>query len=201
MRTILWIIALFSCAACRGDDMPARASAAADSGAEAGASSAEAGEAASVDSGSQPRAGGIGIQFDPSRVKVSEPVGAMQVTAIDVRRAASMPDSPYVGTVRFRGEVELEGALMHFPGQGEKNVCFEADPETAGRLPRMRGDARRPWFCFENYAYAAERTAQMSAADHLRVRIDNFAINYAFSDVFNTARLLKVEQAGGGHAH
>jgi hypothetical protein len=63
-------------------------------------------------------------------------------------------DSTYVGVAIFRGQIELSGRTMRHFEPDAQDICFEADSVSAARLPRWRGDERRPWFCFTNEADA-----------------------------------------------
>src|SRR3712207_7969887 len=61
-------------------------------------------------------------------------------------------------------------------------VCFEADAESAARLPRWGGDDRRPWFCFENQAQARRALGPPSDGVKATVVIDRFVIHRGLSD-------------------
>jgi hypothetical protein len=109
----------------------------------------------------------------------------------EVRRAA---DGEWVGTVRFAGTVVVRGQTVAHPDYPEvAEPCFAADPESAARLPRWAGDARRAWFCFANPTVALARLGRPSAPRAAVLTLTDFTIHYARSDVVNSARLVEAD--------
>jgi hypothetical protein len=108
------------------------------------------------------------------------------VDSIAAQRAI---DSSWVGTARFGGEINLDGALTRHPDSDVRDVCFEADSASAARMPRWAGDERRAWFCFSN----SDEARRLLPADtgHARIVVDRFTINRNLSDAVNSARLLR----------
>ena len=145
-------------------------------------------------SASEP-AGRPGIRFDPSMLRTGDRVGTL--VADSVVAGLTPVDSTYVGTARFRGEIELTGAtLRHFESDVQA-ICFEADSASAARLPRWRGDERRPWFCFENEAEARRALGPPSTGVRATIVIDRFTIHRGLSDEVNAARLVRVGPTRG----
>jgi hypothetical protein len=142
-----------------------------------------------VDSAVDPDSAGaererLGVVFDPFAVRPGDRVAGLEVATTDVRIAL---DSSPVGTIAFRGELELSGRrIPHFDADlASRSVCFEADSVSAMRLPRWRGDRRRPWFCFENPSEAE------SSGEIVRITIDKFTIHRGVSDQVNSARFVR----------
>ena len=129
-----------------------------------------------------------GIRFDPTTIKVGHRVGTMQLDSIQVRTAL---DSTRVGTARFSGAVELNGAKMrHFDSEVDA-LCFEADSASAARLPRWTGDERRSWFCFSNRAAAQRALGPPGDSAAATIVIDRLTIHRGFSDEVNSARFVR----------
>jgi hypothetical protein len=135
-----------------------------------------------------------GIRFDPATVRAGDRVGTLVLDSISARRA--VVDSSYVGSARFRGELELRGATMLHPEPDARAHCFEADPPSAARLPRWAGDERRPWFCFENGSEAARALGPPSEGVEATVVIDRFTIHRGLTDEVNSARLVRRVREG-----
>jgi hypothetical protein len=133
----------------------------------------------------------LGVVFDPLAVSAGDSVGALRVVRVDVRRAVT--DSTPVGTIAFRGEVALTGRrIPHFDADlAATVVCFEADSLSAARLPRWRGDRRRPWFCFDDATVADSLMGPVAASSAaVRIVIDDFTIHRGLTDQVNSARLV-----------
>ena len=147
--------------------------------------------AATVPAGDPQRLTGnrvAGIRFDPATIKVGDTVGTMRLDSIEVRTAH---DSSRVGTARFSGAVELNGARMrHFDSEVEA-LCFEADSASASRLPRWTGDERRSWFCFSNRGAAQRALGPPGDSAAATILIDRLTIHRGFSDEVNSARFVR----------
>ena len=130
-----------------------------------------------------------GIRFDPATLRPGTRVGVLVADSVAARRAAV--DSTYVGTARFRGEIELSGQTMRHPDSDVQVVCFETDSLSAARLPRWQGDERRPWFCFTNEGEARRALGPPIDGVGATVVIDRFTIHRGLSDEVNSARLVR----------
>jgi hypothetical protein len=137
-----------------------------------------------------------GLRFDPSTLRQGEMVGALVADSIDAHLAAV--DSTYVGTARFRGEIELTGSMLQHPDADLRSVstCFEADSSSAERLPRWLGDERRAWFCFSNRNEAARALGPPSDRVPATIVIDEFTIHRGHSDEVNSARFVRFVRRG-----
>ena len=136
--------------------------------------------------GTPPRA--PGVPFDPEALKPGDRVGTLVVDSRDVRLAL---DSIWVGTVRFRGELTLDGRTMRHPDSDVVAHCFEADSVSAAGIPRWAGDQRRPWFCFSNPDAAAGTLGPASEGGTATIVIDEFTIHRGLSDEVNSARFVR----------
>ena len=128
--------------------------------------------------------------LDPAVARAGDSVGTLVLDSIAPRRAY---DSTWVGTSRFRGEIELAGRTMLHPDFPDvRSICFEADSSSARRLPRWTGDARRAWFCLSNEEAAARSLAAAGEVREATIVIDEFTIHRGMSDEVNEARLVRV---------
>jgi hypothetical protein len=134
-------------------------------------------------------------RFDPARIAVGDRVAGLEVVAVDVQ--PSQVDGAYVGSVGFSGEVTVGGryyALHDDPSPS--TLCFDVDAESAPRIPRMRHDNRKVWFCFENQAEAARLLGPPGGAGTATVTIRDYRTVHEFTDAFDTATLVAAEDAG-----
>lgn len=133
----------------------------------------------------------VGVVFDPSRVKPGDSIAGLVVERIDA--SPTVVDSTLVGSIAFRGEIELAGHTVRHPEADATNeVCFEADSASAARLPRWAGDRRRAWFCFSNATAAARALGPARSERRARVVIRDFVINRGLSDQVNSARFVRM---------
>ena len=131
-----------------------------------------------------------GVRFDPARIAVGDRIAGVVVDSLAVRQAF---DSTLVGVARFRGEIALTGrTLRHHDHPEVRAVCFEADSASGERLPRWRGDERRPWFCFDDLPRAERLLAPPGVERDASIVVDRFTINAGKSDEVNSARLVVV---------
>lgn len=126
--------------------------------------------------------------FDPATARVGDTVVGLVLEEIRPERAST---GEWVGSARFRGSVPVTGRRFPHPdGSDYPYPCFEVDSSTALRLPRWKGDERRPWFCFENGAEAS--TALGTAGRVYSILIEHFSIHRNLSDAVNTARFVRL---------
>lgn len=132
-----------------------------------------------------------GIRFDPAALRPGTRVGDFVAESVSVSRA--VVDSTFVGTARFRGQIQLTGWTLLHPDPDMKTVasCFEADSVSASRLPRWSGDERRPWFCFANATDATRALGPPSEGVPATIVIESFTIHRGLSDQVNSARFLR----------
>lgn len=130
-----------------------------------------------------------GANFDPRRIAGGDSVGSLVVSRLEVEETH---DSIAVGIASFTGKLHLTGQIMAHPDSEAKELCFEADPATSTRLPRWKGDSRRPWFCFTNREQASQLLSPLVAGRMYKVVIEDFTIHRGLSDQVNSARLTEV---------
>ena len=131
--------------------------------------------------------------FDPASVQVGDTVASLVIEEIRPERAST---GEWVGSARFRGGLTLDGRTFAHPdGADYPYPCFEADSTSALRLPRWKGDERRPWFCFENGADASAAMGT-AAGRAYSIGIERFTIHRNLSDAVNSARFVGIRGAG-----
>lgn len=132
------------------------------------------------------------LSFDPANLRRGAEVGALRVDSTDVVWSEELGE--WVGSVRFTGEVRLRGtAVPNFADPEQRGTCFEADSASGRRLPRWPGDARRPWFCFEDGRAAAELLGGPDSTRRRTIVIDRFTTVRAYTDAVNSARLVSAD--------
>ena len=137
-------------------------------------------------------------RFDPSRLRPGDRFMGLEVVSRDV--SPYLEDTSFVGVVRFRGEVALQGTLRPHPEQqagAQPFPCFYPDSLSALRLPRFPKDARIVWFCFTNQADAERIIGDVTIPREASVIIDDHQTVRMFTDAYDTARLVRVSQAMG----
>jgi hypothetical protein len=131
------------------------------------------------------------VDFDAQRIKVGDKVG--QLTVADVQLQPAGIEPKMAGHVRFTGEVELSGSYRaHFDYPEVKVPCFWVNVQSWNKLPRAIGDSRILWFCFENEAEAIKLLGELGTQSAATIIIDNYTTHLTGSDVWNTARLVRV---------
>ena len=137
----------------------------------------------------------VGQPFDPRRARIGDSVGALRIDTIDVRDAI---EGEIVGMSRFAGRLALEGRTMAHPDYPDwSDPCVEIDLESARRIPRWRGDRRRPWFCFENREVAKRAIGDPLPRRPVAIVVDRYTIHVNLSDAVNEARLLDARLLDG----
>ncbi len=132
----------------------------------------------------------IGVIFDPGRVRPGDRVGDLTVARVAVDRAV---DSSFVGTIAFKGELEVSGRTIRHPDADASDAaCFEANSFSAARLPRWSGDRRRAWFCFSNANAARRALGTPPPERNARIILADFVINRGLSDQVNAARFVRL---------
>lgn len=131
----------------------------------------------------------LGVPFAPDSVQVGDTVAGLRVERVRVERAV---DGSAVGSVWFAGTLRLRGRTMRNPDDAYTAPCFEADSASAERLPRWKGDGRRPWLCFDDPADATARLGPPSAPREVEVSVAGLAVHRNLSDAVNGARLVAV---------
>ena len=133
--------------------------------------------------------------FDVHQAQVGDVVAGLTISSLEV----SDPGAPYLTAhVGFTGEVTVSGTVTAYDDHEQLGnaVCVSVDPASARVLPRMLQDTRYAWFCFTNSDVAAAEVFGTGTVTEASVVIDQFTINYAPTEMWNTARLLRVEATG-----
>ena len=133
-----------------------------------------------------------GLVFDPAAIREGDTVGDFRVARVDVTDAGG--DMGLVGTARFIGEMIISGHKRPHPDYPDvTTLCMDVDSASAARLPRWPGDARtQRWLCFENQEAAIRMLGPAGTREPIRILIDTFQTPRQFSDVYDTARLVRV---------
>lgn len=141
--------------------------------------------------------------FDAGALSVGDTVLGLRVVRMDVARV--FEDSVWSGSVQFAGEITLTGTYeRHFDYPEVDAVCFWiADLQSINRLPDFAPDAwtssnQRTWFCFTNPVQARAALGSGVEPRTATIVVDDYTNHRIFSDVFDTARLVRVLQSGTG---
>ena len=123
------------------------------------------------------------------------------------RMAEKGPLVYYSGTVTLTGTFKrlLDERSLEIWGDV---VCFIPSKGSAAVIPRGNDDTRLPWFCFSNQTTAknllkANGTKPKSSCGlqgTATVVISDYIVNRRESEVFDTARLVKVLETSGARA-
>jgi hypothetical protein len=135
--------------------------------------------------------GSMDASFDPNAVEVGDRISGLTLTALEVNFYGENNEF-FFGSAEFEGEAIVTGEYQPdylFPGSTDGYPCFFLSADSAP-LPRFDFDERIPWFCFENPD--AVETALGSQPMMTTLRIDRVRIEYAASDVANSARFVDV---------
>lgn len=148
------------------------------------------------DFGEPPPAPEASNRFDPASIQPGDQVLGLTVTRQELSHAPAMGDSVYVGSVEFSGELTLSSSYRAHPDYPEvQALCFDVDETSAARVPRMRGDERRVWFYFDNQEEAIRALGSPGTEGRATIVIDDYRTVRQFTDVFDTARLVRVVEA------
>ena len=184
MNRTLLVAAIVLLAACDRGAQTGQ-DAAADSGAALDTAAAPA--ATSSDSAMTP-----GVQLDTGALKPGSRAGGLEVVS---NTLAPAPQSlvGVKGSVAFKGQVQLAGSYRrHFDYPDVKLPCFWVDAPDWNKLPRVKGDSRVIWFCFSNTAEAIRELGALGTETRATIVIDDYTTNVEASDVWDTARLVRV---------
>ncbi len=137
--------------------------------------------------------------FDAREIKPGDTIVGMEVKAVEVKpNINSGYEDDYSATVEFTGKVQISGIYKinnndEFLGN---LVSFIADEESATKVPKLSHDTRYVWFVFENTDKALETFKTQGIEGMATIIIDNYTINYAPSDIYNTALLIELVARG-----
>ena len=132
--------------------------------------------------------------FDVHAAEVGDVVVGLTIASLEV----SEPDAPYLTAhVGFTGEVAVSGTVTAYDDHEQLGdaVCVGSfDPASERALPRMLQDTRYAWFCFTNSDVASAEVFGSGTETDATVVVDEFTIHYAPTEMWNTSRLLRVEE-------
>jgi hypothetical protein len=140
--------------------------------------------------------------FDPGAVAVGDTVLGLRVADIDVERV--FDERVWSGRVRFAGEILLTGIFQrHFDHPEPAELCFHVrEPASLDRIPAFAPDEwtstnEKTWFCFTNTDAARRLLGTGDPPLHATVVVDDYRVIREFSDVYDTARLVRVASMAG----
>ena len=137
-----------------------------------------------------------GAVFNPSEVKEGDRIAGLAVAS---NRTQAAPDTRLgvTGSVGFAGDVQLSGSYRaHFDYPDVQEACFWVDPSDWFKLPRVRGDDRIKWFCFENKDDAIRQLGALGTDTRATIVIKDYTTNLQPSDVWDRAQLVRVLSKG-----
>jgi hypothetical protein len=138
--------------------------------------------------------------FDPGRLAVGDTFLGLRVVERDVRRV--FDEAVWSGRVRFAGEITVSGVYhRHFDYPEPAELCFRVDDEAEkNRIPAFAPDEwtspnEVTWFCFTNGGAARRLLGPGDVPRRATIVIDDYTVLREFSDVYDTARLVRLVRA------
>lgn len=130
--------------------------------------------------------------FDARKVKAGDQVAGLKISKVEVHNAS---DEDYDAYVTFEGEVTVSGSFKHNLDDEflDHEISFTVDEASAAVLPRLAHDQRNVWFMFMNHDEAEKAFGVPGTEGKATVTIKNYNINYAHTEIWNTADLVKAE--------
>jgi hypothetical protein len=131
--------------------------------------------------------------FDPRTIKVGDTVAGLRVIESTLQRNEGSPRG-YIGSVKFKGEVELRGGYSaHFDYPEVREPCFWVDRADWKKLPRVKAETRIVWFCFRNEEAAIDKLGALSK-DTVKsvIVIDNYTTHLFETDAWDQVDLVRV---------
>ncbi|MGE5677760.1 MAG: lipoprotein [Pseudomonadota bacterium] len=130
--------------------------------------------------------------FDARKVKAGDQVAGLKISKVEVHNAS---DEDYDAVVSFDGEVTVSGTFKHNKDDEflDHEISFVVDEGSVDQLPKLAHDQRYVWFMFMNHDEAEKSFGVPGTEGKATVTIKNYCINYAHTEVWNTAELVKAE--------
>ena len=134
--------------------------------------------------------------FDARQIKPGDTIMEMTVKTVSITPWQN--DDSYSAVVEFEGRVTVPGNFKinkndEFLGN---LVSFIPDEESSAVLPRLSHDTRYSWFVFKNTDKVKDIFSSQGEEGLTTIVIDNYVINYAPSDVYNTAVFMELVARG-----
>lgn len=128
--------------------------------------------------------------FDARKVKAGDQIAGLRIKKVEVHNAS---DEDYDAYVSFEGEVTISGSFKHNKDDEflDNEISFSVDDESVELLPMLAHDKRDVWFMFMNHDEAEKAFGAPGTEGKATVTIKNYGINYAHTDIWNTAKLVK----------
>ncbi len=130
--------------------------------------------------------------FEGEQVKVGDTVAGMRIVSLEIHPENG---ADYDAYICFEGEATVTGTFKHMKDDeflGDE-ISFKVDEASQGILPKLRHDERYVWFTFSNREAAAEAFGPPGSEGTATVTIKDYCINYAHTEIWNTAELTKAE--------
>ncbi|MEB3277554.1 MAG: hypothetical protein VKK42_01345 [Lyngbya sp.] len=127
--------------------------------------------------------------FDPVEIYQKKRFIGLDVVKVDLH---PFGENRWVGEVTFDGEVTVSGTYNPNTLIGESqqgSPCFFVDERTENKLPRLKGDERFMWFCFNNPQDILRSLGTVEKS--VEIVIDDYKTIYIPSDVTNTATFVR----------
>lgn len=131
--------------------------------------------------------------FDARKVKAGDLIAGLKVSKVEVHNAS---DPDYDAYVDFAGEITISGTFKHNLDDEflDHEISFMVDAESAKLLPTLAHDQRNVWFMFMNHDEAEKAFGAPGTEGTATVTIKNYEINYAHTEIWNTADLVRVDK-------
>jgi len=137
------------------------------------------------------------VESEPVNLKVGDKMYDMVITAITPIKGSGVPSQDN-SMIKFVGETEVTGTYHNYSldeGMLGGKVCIDnLDFQSVNKMPKVPGDTRTTWFCFDNDDFAKTDFAPTGSSGRAKILIDQYTVNSFPSSVWNTAKLVKVIQ-------
>jgi hypothetical protein len=132
-------------------------------------------------------------QFDPLSLKPGDQIGNLAILSISAATGNSISAADY--SVIFSGRITVTGKYgSSLEGAFPDTVCFDSlDNDSLSLIPRFPSDIRTIRFCFDNQKLAQQLLGPIGKSGQAAITIDNYTINFAPTEIYNTATLIKVD--------
>jgi len=130
--------------------------------------------------------------FDARKAKEGDMVAGLKIIRVEVN---SPEEEDYEAYVDFEGEVTVSGTFKHNLNDEflDHEISFRVDEESEDLLPKLAHDQRYVWFMFMNHDEAEKALGAAGTEGKATVTIRNYSINYAHTEIWNTADLVIAE--------
>jgi len=130
--------------------------------------------------------------FDARKAKEGDMAAGLKIIRVEVN---SPEEEDYEAYVDFEGEVTVSGTFKHNLNDEflDHEISFKVDEESEALLPKLAHDQRYVWFMFMNHDEAEKALGAAGTEGKATVIIRNYSINYAHTEIWNTADLVKAE--------